>query len=79
VFLRHCLRELIGADGAVDTADLERGLGLVVSAEFYRYVCASENPSNVRFSPVLASVAECELGIGVVFRCRSDDAPTGSS
>jgi hypothetical protein len=28
---------------------------------------------------VLASVAEGERGIGVVFRCRSDDAPTGFS
>ena len=33
----------------------------------------SQNPSNLHFSPVLASLAECELGIGVVFRCRSDD------
>jgi hypothetical protein len=39
--------------------------------EFYRYICASQNPSNLHSSPVLASVAERELGIGAVFRCRS--------
>ena len=36
----------------------------IARKESYQYVCASQNPSNLHFSPVLASLAERELKLG---------------